>query len=119
MAQEYAELVYDGLWFTTHHQDLAAYVQSTQRHASGEVRLRLARGTAVAVGSQAPRSLYSHELATYGDGDRFDQAAAQGFIAIWGLPVQLQAEQQLLKQPGDPKTLAAPATPASTPGAEG
>jgi argininosuccinate synthase len=119
VAQEYAELVYDGLWFTTHHQDLAAYVQSTQRHASGEVRLRLARGTAVAVGSQAPRSLYSHELATYGEGDRFDQAAAQGFIAIWGLPVQLQAEQQLLKQPGDPKTLAAPATPASTPGAEG
>ena len=93
-------------------------MQATQLHATGEIRLRLARGAAVAVGSQAARSLYSHELATYGEGDRFDQAAAQGFISIWGLPVQLQAEQQLLQQPGDPKTLATPTATASTPGAE-
>ena len=119
VAQEYAELIYEGLWFTAQHQDLAAYVQSTQRHVSGEVRLRLARASAVAVGRQAPRSLYSHELATYGEGDRYDQTAAQGFIAIWGLPVQLQAEQQLLRQPGDPKTLAAPAPPADVDGADG
>ena len=119
VAQEYAELIYEGLWFTAQHQDLAAYVQSTQRHVSGEVRLRLARASAVAVGRQAPRSLYSHELATYGEGDRYDQTAAQGFIAIWGLPVQLQAEQQLLRQPGDPKTLAAPAAPADVDGADG
>ena len=119
VAQEYAELIYEGLWFTAQHQDLAAYIQSTQRHVSGEVRLRLARASAVAVGRQAPRSLYSHELATYGEGDRYDQTAAQGFIAIWGLPVQLQAEQQLLRQPGDPKTLATPQQPAPDNGAEG
>jgi len=56
---------------------------------------------------------------TYGEGDRYDQTAAQGFIAIWGLPVQLQAEQQLLRQPGDPKTLATPNQPAPDNGADG
>jgi argininosuccinate synthase len=101
VAQEYADLIYNGLWFTGHHQDLAAYVQSTQRHVSGEVRMRLHRGTAVAVGRQSDRSLYSHELATYSEGDQFDQTAAQGFIKLHGLPVEVQARRQLLLDPKD------------------
>ena len=108
VAQEYADLIYNGLWFTAHHQDLAAYVQSTQRHVSGEVRMRLWRGTAVAMGRQSDHTLYSHALATYGEGDQFDQSAAAGFIKLWGLPVQLQAQQQLLREPGDPLHLAGP-----------
>ena len=108
VAQEYADLIYNGLWFSAHHQDLAAYVQSTQRHVSGDVRMRLWRGTAVAMGRRSDRSLYSHALATYGEGDQFDQSAAQGFIKLWGLPVQLQAQQQLLREPGDPMQLAKP-----------
>ena len=109
VAQEYADLIYNGLWFSAHHQDLAAYVQSTQRHVTGDVRMRLWRGTAVAMGRRSDRSLYSHALATYGEGDQFDQSAAQGFIKLWGLPVQLQAQQQLLQEPGDPMQLAKPA----------
>jgi argininosuccinate synthase len=108
IGQEYADLIYNGLWFTAHHQDLAAYIQSTQRYVTGDVRMRLWRGTATAMGRRADRSRYSHALATYGEGDEFDQAAAQGFIKLWGLPVQVQAGIQLLDEPGGLERLAAP-----------
>ncbi len=108
MAQEYADLIYNGLWFTAHHQDLAAYVRSTQRYVTGRVRVRLHKGGAVVVGREAERSLYHHGLATYDKGDQFDQSAAPGFIEIWGLPVRVQAEAQLLTEPGSPLRIAAP-----------
>ncbi len=108
VSQEYADLVYNGQWFSTHHQDLAAYVQSTQRNVTGEVRLRLWRGHADAVGSRSDRSLYNYALATYGKEDDFDQQAALGFIKLWGLPLEVQARQQLLREPTDPLRLAAP-----------
>ncbi len=108
VAQEYADLIYNGLWFSAHHQDLAAYVQSTQRHVTGDVRVKLWKGTVNAVGRQSDWSLYSHALATYSSGDQFDQSAAQGFIKLWGLPVEVQAQTQLLREPGDPLRLAAP-----------
>ncbi|MPZ98217.1 MAG: argininosuccinate synthase [Dehalococcoidia bacterium] len=108
VAQEYADLIYNGLWFSAHHRDLAAYTQSTQRHVSGDVRMRLWRGRAVPEGRRSDESLYSYELATYGSGDQFDQKAAAGFIKLWGLPVQVQAQRQLLREPGDPLHLAAP-----------
>ncbi len=108
VAQEYADLVYDGLWFSAHHQDLAAYVRSTQRHVSGQVRLRLWRGHAEAIGVASERSLYHLELATYGSDDAFDQQAALGFIKLWGLPVEVQARQQLLRDGADPLRIAAP-----------
>jgi argininosuccinate synthase len=102
VAQEYADLVYDGLWFSAHHQDLDAYVQSTQRHVTGEVRLRLWRGHAEAIGVVSERSLYQYGLATYGAEDTFDQQAALGFIKLWGLPTEVQARQQLLRDDTDP-----------------
>ncbi len=108
VAQEYADLIYNGLWFSAHHQDLASYVQSTQRHVTGDVRMKLWRGTAVAAGQRSDFSLYSHALATYGSGDQFDQSAAQGFIKLWGLPVEVQAQAQLLRDPSDPLFLARP-----------
>ena len=108
VAQEYADLVYNGQWFSGHHHDLAAYVRSTQRHVTGEVRLRLWRGHADAVGSRSDRSLYNHALATYGAEDDFDQQAALGFIKLWSLPLEVQARQQLLREPADPLRLAAP-----------
>jgi argininosuccinate synthase len=98
IAQEYAELIYNGLWFTAHHQDLAAYVQSTQRHVSGTVRVRLHKGSATVVGRKSPRSLYDFSLATYDKGDAFDRTAAAGFIHIWGLPVRVQARVQMLEE---------------------
>ena len=108
VAREYADLVYNGQWFSAHHQDLAAYVRSTQRHVTGEVRLRLWRGHADAVGTRSDRSLYNYALATYGSEDDFDQQAALGFIKLWGLPLEVQARQQLLREPADPLRLAAP-----------
>ncbi len=98
LRQEYADLIYNGLWFTAHHQDLAAYVASTQRHVSGAVRVRLHKGQAVAIGKKSPKSLYSYALATYDRGDQYDQGSAVGFIKIWGLPVSQQARTQLLAE---------------------
>jgi len=98
VAQEYAELVYNGLWFSRHRQDLDAYVLSTQRHVTGTVRLKLHKGRAVAVGRKSPRSLYDFSLATYEAGDAFDHRASPGFVHIWGLPVRVQAQAQPLEE---------------------
>ncbi len=94
VALEYADLTYNGLWFSAQHQDLTAYVQSTQRFVSGTIRLKLFKGKCSVVGRKSPFSLYSHSLATYDKGDEFDQSAAAGFIHIWGLPVKTQAQIQ-------------------------
>jgi argininosuccinate synthase len=98
VAQEYADLVYNGLWFTAHHQDLQAYIESTQRHVTGTVRMKLHKGVATAVGRKSPRSLYDFSLATYDKADQFDRTAAVGFITIWGLPVKVQAQTQLMDE---------------------
>jgi argininosuccinate synthase len=94
VAAEYANLIYDGLWFSALKSDLAAYVESSQRFVSGTVRLKMHKGNLSVVGRRAPHSLYQHGLATYDKGDRFDQGAAAGFIHIWGLPARTQCEAQ-------------------------
>jgi argininosuccinate synthase len=94
VAQEYAELVYNGLWYSAHRRDLQAYVESTQGYVSGEVRVRLHKGKATVVGVRSPHALYQHDLATYGAGDLFDQSASPGFIHLWGLPTRVQARVQ-------------------------
>ena len=94
VAAEYADLIYNGLWFTSLHRDLAAYVRSSQRFVTGTVRLKLYKGSSRVVGRKSPSSLYSHGLATYDKGDVFDQSASVGFIHIWGLPVKTQARVQ-------------------------
>ena len=95
VAAEYADLTYNGLWFTSMRQDLAAYVESTQRYVTGTVRVKLFKGNCQIVGRKSPYSLYDYSLATYDRGDAFDQSASSGFIHIWGLPVRTQAEVQL------------------------
>ncbi|MBI2857397.1 MAG: argininosuccinate synthase [Chloroflexi bacterium] len=99
VAAEYADLVYNGLWFTALHQDLAAYVRSSQRHVSGAVRMKLHKGSCSIAGRKSARSLYSFSLATYDKGDAFDPSASVGFIKIYGLPVKVQAQTQLLSDP--------------------
>jgi argininosuccinate synthase len=106
IAREYADLIYDGLWFTAHHQDIASYVQSSQRHVTGTIRMRLHKGQATVVGSRSPKSLYATSLATYEEGDQYDQSAAKGFIHVWGLPVRVQAQTQLLGQSDEPLHIA-------------
>jgi argininosuccinate synthase len=94
VAQEYADLVYNGLWFSAMHDDLTAYVKSTQTHVDGTVRVKLFKGKATVVGRKSPKSLYSYKLATYDREDKFDQSASLGFIQIFGLPVKTQAQVQ-------------------------
>ncbi len=100
IANEYARLIYDGQWYSALHQDLAAYVQSTQRFVSGEVRIKLGRGKCSIVGRKSDNSLYNLGLATYDSGDQFDHNAALGFIKLWGLPLSTQAQAQLLPSIG-------------------
>jgi argininosuccinate synthase len=100
VAEEYARLIYNGQWYSALHQDLASYVQSTQRFVSGTVRLKLSRGHCAVVGRKSEHSLYSHGLATYDSGDQFDHNAALGFIKLWALPLSTQAQAQLLPSLG-------------------
>jgi argininosuccinate synthase len=96
IAQEYADLIYNGLWFSAFHQDLMAFVASSQRYVTGEVRVRLFKGSLSVEGRRSAHSLYRKDLATYESGDAFAHDAAVGFIRLWGLPQQTQARQQLL-----------------------
>ena len=94
LSAEYADMVYNGLWFSAHRRDLDAYVSSTQTHVTGAVRMRLYKGTCTVVGRKSDLSLYRHELATYDAGDKFDHQASVGFIEIFGLPTRTQAQVQ-------------------------
>jgi argininosuccinate synthase len=98
VAVEYSDLIYNGLWFSQLNRDLSAYILSSQRYVTGTVRVKLFKGTSTVVGRKSPKSLYNLSLATYAEGDKFDQSAAVGFIHLWGLPVKTQAQVQL---PGD------------------
>jgi argininosuccinate synthase len=91
VADELAQLTYDGLWFSALHRDLRAYAASSQRVVSGEVRVRLDHGNATVVGRRSPLSLYEKSLATYDADDTYDHAAAVGFIEIFGLPLRTEA----------------------------
>jgi len=93
--QRWAELVYDGLWFSPLRVALDAFVDSVQRHVTGEVRLRLHGGRAVATGRRSEASLYDYDLATYDTGDTFDQSLSRGFIQLWGLPSRIAARRDL------------------------
>ena len=95
VAEEWARLVYDGLWFSALRHDLWAFVRSTQEFVTGEVRLRLQRGSLRVVGRKSQQSLYRHELATYDRAhDSFSHSAARGFIELFGLPLRTQTAVQ-------------------------
>lgn len=89
--QRYAQLVYDGLWFSPLRAALDAFVSSTQERVSGEVSMKLFKGSARVSGRRSPYSIYQHGLATYSSGDRFRQEMAEGFIYVWGLPARTWA----------------------------
>jgi argininosuccinate synthase len=89
--QRWGELVYDGLWFSPLKQALDTFIDSSQQHVGGEVRLTLHGGRAVVTGRRSEASLYDFSLATYDEGDMFDQSLARGFVELWGLPSRLAA----------------------------
>jgi len=95
VGDEWAQLTYDGLWFSALRQSLAAFVASTQNFVTGEVRLRLRQGAVQLLGRTSPSSLYRRDLATYElAGDNFQHQAAEGFLSIFGLPLRTQAAVQ-------------------------
>jgi argininosuccinate synthase len=98
VSEQISKLIYDGLWFSALHQDLRAYVESSQRHVTGTVRLKMYKGGLMVVGRKSPKSLYNFDLATYDEGDSFDQDAAIGFIKLHGLSLQNQANIQMLPE---------------------
>ncbi len=87
--QHYADIVYNGLWFSQLKIALDAFVEKSQELVTGKVRLKLHKGNAVVVGRDSPYSLYSTSLSTYAKGDEFDHSAAKGFIYVWGLPLKV------------------------------
>ncbi|MFM7064186.1 MAG: argininosuccinate synthase [Actinomycetes bacterium] len=88
MEHRYAELVYDGLWFSPLREAYDAFIAESQGPVTGEVRLKLEPGRCVVVGRRAPQSLYDYGLATYDAADRFRHADSEGFVRLWGLGVQ-------------------------------
>lgn len=111
VSQTCSDIIYDGLWFSTFHQDLMGFVEKNQRFVSGTVRVELYKGRCVVTGRESEHSLYSKSLATYEEGDQFPHDTALGFIKIHGLAQQTQAQQQLLK--GEPSVRPARIMPPS------
>ncbi len=92
VAQKFAELVYFGQWFTPLRKALSAFVDSTQEHVTGQVKLKLYKGNMINAGVTSPYSLYDAEIASFGeDGGVYDQAESAGFINLFGLPISVQA----------------------------
>jgi argininosuccinate synthase len=92
--QTWADLVYNGLWFSPLKEALDGFIESTQKLVTGDVRLRFFKGSCVAVGRRSEFSLYDFDLATYDATDSFDHKAAKGFIDLWGLPTRVWARQR-------------------------
>jgi argininosuccinate synthase len=94
LEQRWADLVYDGHWFSPLRTAIDAYVDATQQHVTGEVRLRFEPGSCTVVGRRSAHSLYDLSLATYGSGDAFDQSDAKGYVRLYGLPLKVWSAKQ-------------------------
>ncbi|GAA4552777.1 argininosuccinate synthase [Amycolatopsis samaneae] len=95
--QRWGELVYDGLWFSPLKEALDTFIGKSQERVSGEIRMVLHGGGAVVTGRRSEESLYDFNLATYDEGDTFDQSLAKGFVRLWGLPSKIAAKRDLAK----------------------
>ena len=92
LAITFAELVYDGQWYTPLREALSAFVDKTQEHVTGKVKLCLYKGNVIKAGAWSDWSLYSEEIATFGEDQVYDQADSKGFINLFGLPIKVQAQ---------------------------
>ncbi|UVO12325.1 argininosuccinate synthase [Mycobacterium sp. SVM_VP21] len=93
--RKWGELTYDGLWFSPLKRSLEVFVEDTQQHVSGDIRLVLHGGSIIVNGRRSAESLYDFNLATYDEGDTFDQTAARGFVQIHGLSSKISARRDL------------------------
>ena len=94
VAQKFAQLLYDGLWYTPLREAISAFVDSTQELLTGTVRMKLYKGSAVVAGRKSPNSLYSEEFATFSADEVYDQSDAEGFINLFSLPLKIRAMQK-------------------------
>ncbi|MCB9765719.1 MAG: argininosuccinate synthase [Alphaproteobacteria bacterium] len=101
VSQDFANLIYDGLWFSPLREALQAFVEESQRTVTGEVRIRVSAGSARITGRRSPFSLYDEGLATYSAGDTFDRTTADGFLKLYGLPYKTVA--QIRRSAGQPE----------------
>ena len=92
VALKFADIVYNGQWFTPLREALSAFVDVTQQNVTGEVKLKLYKGNIIGAGTTSPYSLYSEEIATFGEDNVYDQMDSQGFINLFGLPLKVQAK---------------------------
>ncbi len=99
VALKFSEIVYDGQWYTPLREALSAFVDSTQQTVTGKVKLKLYKGNIINAGSTSPYSLYSEEIATFGEDNVYDQMDSKGFINLFGLPIKVRAllENEMLK----------------------
>lgn len=95
---DWGNLVYDGLWFSDLKASLDAFMDHSQRHVSGDIRVKLQAGVATVTGRKSDQSLYDFDLATYDTGDTFDQSHAKGFIELWSLPSKISAKRSAKNQ---------------------
>lgn len=92
LEKQMADLIYNGLWFTTLMDSLQAFIKESQKDVNGVVRVKLFKGNVICEGRKSTNSLYDESLATYTAADQFDSEAAAGFIKLWGLPTQVYAQ---------------------------
>ena len=91
VALKFADLVYNGQWFTPLREALSAFVDSTQQNVTGDVKLKLYKGNMINAGVTSPYSLYNEEIATFAEDDCYDQMDSKGFINLFGLPIKVKA----------------------------
>ena len=87
----FGELLYNGQWYTPLREALSAFVSKTQEHVTGKVKIKLYKGNMIKAGAWSDWSLYSEEIATFGEDNVYDQKDSKGFINLWGLPISVQA----------------------------
>ena len=96
LAITFADLVYNGQWYTPLREALSAFVDKTQENVTGDVKLKLYKGNIIPAGTTSPYSLYSEDLATFGEDSVYDQADSAGFIHLFGLPITVQAKLKVM-----------------------
>ena len=91
LGSQFAQVVYEGKWFTPLREAIQAFVESTQKYVTGEVKFKLYKGNIIKAGTTSPYSLYNESLASFTTGDMYDHHDADGFITLFGLPLKVRA----------------------------
>ncbi|MBQ4239435.1 MAG: argininosuccinate synthase, partial [Ruminococcus sp.] len=97
LAVDFADLIYNGKWYTPLREAMSAFVDSTQEYVTGDVKLKLYKGNIIDAGVTSPYSLYDEEIATFDEDEVYDQNDSAGFINLFGLPIKVRAKKGLIK----------------------